>query len=448
MRVRHSGTPNAPIDRPVERADHQTRGNDAMQEHLQGTQFARQADLSAEQLRRALEAAQAELTLAQRRLDRQQLQLERQRSRAESFRSALKNIQRASFRGNVYHLILESCVALTDSSFGLYVADEHHGLRVKASTGGGDARPNGTPSPFMSALASRVLELDDAVVCGDADTRDLPRPSDTEQFGTCAAVPVAVRGALHGVVIVAGKRNGNYSENDLETLLHVGDQAGVAVDNARLQHELEEAYIGTVAMLADAVETKDPYTRGHCQQVSKLARLVAAELGLDPEARQTVCLAALLHDIGKIGVSDSILNKPGPLQPEERELLRSHVRIGSDLMRGHPALRTVAQLVLHHHEWFDGTGYPDGLAGDAIPMGSRIVAVVDSYCAMIDRRSYKQAASDAEAREELRRCAGTQFDPALVDVFLRVLDSGVMEEAEEPGSCGVLPTMPRSRGVH
>jgi putative nucleotidyltransferase with HDIG domain len=418
-----------------------------MQEQLQGTERGRHADLSAEQLRRALDAAQAELTVARRRLTRQQTQLERQRSRAEAFRGALKQMQRASFHGNVYHLVLESCVALTDSSIGVYVADEGRGLRVKASIGG-DARPNGAPSSFMSALATRVLDLDDAVVCGDADTRDLPRPSETEQFETCAAVPVAVRGALHGVVIVAGKRNENYSETDLETLLHVGDQAGVAVDNARLQHELEEAYIGTVAMLADAVETKDPYTRGHCQQVSKLARLVAAELGLDPEARQTVCLAALLHDIGKIGVSDSILNKPGPLQPEERDLLRSHVRIGSDLMRGHPALRVVAQLVLHHHEWYDGTGYPDGLAGDAIPIGSRIVAVVDSYCAMVDRRSYKQAASDAEAREELRRCAGTQFDPALVDVFLRVLDSDAMEESEESASCGVLPTMPRSRGVH
>lgn len=416
-----------------------------MQEQVQGTEPERHADQSADQLRRALDAARAELTAERRRFARQAAQLERQRHRARTFRAALKDIQRATFRGNVYFLVLESCVGLTDSAHGLYVAAEGRGLRVKASIGCGDYPPNATPSAFMSALATRVLELDDAVVCGDEDTRDLPEPGEGEQFDTCAAVPVAVRGSLHGVIIVAGKRRGDYDENDLETLLHVGDQASVAVDNAQLQHDLDEAYIGTVSMLADAVETKDPYTRGHCQQVSRLARMLAGKLGLGREEMQAVCLAALLHDIGKIGVSDAILNKPGPLQPEEREILRSHVRIGADLMRGHPALRTVAELVLHHHEWFDGTGYPDGLAGDAIPIGSRIVAVVDSYCAMIDRRSYKQPSTDGEARAELRRCAGTQFDPRLVDIFVRALDSGALDELDDGAGCATPPPMPRSR---
>ena len=132
-----------------------------MQEHLRSTARESYADQSAEQLRRALDAALAELVLDRRRLARQEKQLDRQRKRADAFRNALKNIQRAGFRGNVYQLVLESCVGLTNSTSGLYVADEGRGFRVKASISCGDYRPNAAPSPFMAALASRVLELDD-----------------------------------------------------------------------------------------------------------------------------------------------------------------------------------------------------------------------------------------------------------------------------------------------
>jgi putative nucleotidyltransferase with HDIG domain len=253
-------------------------------------------------------------------------------------------------------------------------------------------------------------------------------------------------GDQRGVLIVADKAHGQFDETDLETLLHVGDQATVAMDNARLRAELEDAYIGTVGLLADAVEAKDPYTRGHCQRVSQLSRLTAQRLGLDDATREVVCLAALLHDIGKIGVSDGILNKPGPLMPAERELLRAHVRIGHDLLRSLPALDDVSEVVLHHHEYFDGTGYPDGLAGEEIPIGSRIVAAVDAYCAMIDKRSYKAPSSDAEARAELARCAGAQFDPRVVAVLTSVLDSDESKMTDRAGAgCELLPHVRRHR---
>lgn len=396
-------------------------------------------------LQGALTTTRDELSAERERVVLMQQEAERQHKRGDKFRHALVNIQRATMHGDVYSLVLQSCMTLTGAKRGIYLEPTPQGLRVKANVGIDTSPRGGPPSPFMDALARRVLEQDDAVVCGDQDTRGLPTPLDGERSDTCAAVPVAMRGDQHGIMIVLDKAEGKFDEADLETLLHVGDQATVALDNAKLQRELEEAYLGTVGMLADAVESKDPYTRGHCEQVSHFALSMAKELGLDEKSRETVCLAALLHDVGKICISDGLLNKPGPLLPEEREVVKAHARIGAELMRNLPALDPVAEVVRHHHEHFDGGGYPDGLAGEAIPIGSRIVAVIDAYCAMIDQRSYKASLGDEATRAELIRCTGTQFDPTLVDIFLRVLDAQRTTPTPETPGCGILPHVRRHR---
>lgn len=209
--------------------------------------------------------------------------------------------------------------------------------------------------------------------------------------------------------------------------------------NEDLRRRLQQAYVGTIEMLADAVETKDAYTHGHCRRVSHYARLVARRMDLPDREVKLACLAALLHDVGKIGVTDAVLNKPGRLLPEERMLIQSHVRLGHDLLESVPGLREVAGAVLYHHEWYDGSGYPDGLSGDAIPRVARIVGVVDAFCAMIDTRSYKPARTPDEAREELRRCAGTQFDPDVVDAALEVLPAPIESgEDDLEYACGLL----------
>jgi len=147
----------------------------------------------------------------------------------------------------------------------------------------------------------------------------------------------------------------------------------------------------------------------------------------------------LLHDIGKIGVSDGVLNKPGKLLPEEWDLMRSHARIGGDLLRHVPVMGRVADVVLHHHERIDGAGYPDKLSGDQIPLAARIISAVDAYCAMTSKRSYKESMSDAEAREELVRCKGTHFDPQVVDALLAALDAPE-EDDPCPDGCGLPPS--------
>ena len=400
----------------------------------------RDAEARAARLAGELVHARAQLDRAAAEMDALHEQARNEHDQADAFRDACTAIHGA-VGGDVESLILESCMRLTGATRGLYVAGSKDGpMRVRAAAGvDGYGVTGEAPSEFVESLCRRALELEDTVVMGDDDTRGIPMAArESELFHNCAAVPVALRGTVSGVIVVADKPRGRFDERDIEMLLHVGDQAAVAVDNADLHRELERVYVGTVGMLADAVEAKDPYTRGHCERVSRLARLTAERLGLDDEQRRVVCLAALLHDVGKIAVSDGILNKPGPLLPEERDVVRAHARVGHDLLRSLPALRDVAETVLHHHEAWDGSGYPEGRAGEAIPIGARVVAVIDAFCAMLDRRSYKPELTLDAARDELRRCAGTQFDPAVVDALLAVLDDPrVLDDTGDAGC--VLP---------
>ncbi len=365
-------------------------------------------------------------------IDAERKEAEKQRQRAARLQDTIQDIHRALFSGDTYTLILETCLKLTGATRGLYLTDEgHQGVRVRASIQAGDHADTGL-SPFLQQLYAKTAGQDETIVSHQpGDVADLPSPAEYgEGFGNFIAAPVVLLRCLRGVIIAADKAGGDFEEEDVQTLIHIGSQAAVAVENAELRRQLQSAYLATVSVLADAMEAKDPYTRGHCEMVSRFARLIASRRGLPAQERSIVGYAALLHDIGKIGVSDGILNKPTALLPEERELVRSHVRVGHDLIRHVPALSSVADAVLHHHEWYDGSGYPDGLRGDQIPIASRIVCVVDSYGAMITRRSYKEAYGEDYARTELLRCAGSQFDPRIVEVFTHVLDNPPPEQAE------------------
>lgn len=182
----------------------------------------------------------------------------------------------------------------------------------------------------------------------------------------------------------------------------------------------DEALTALTTALAQAVDAKDPYTRSHCETVSAVAALVAEQLGLPPERVARVRLAGLMHDVGKIGIPDAILNKPGKLDATEWEIMRSRAALGRDILSA-AGLEEEAEWVLHHHERVDGGGYPDGLAGDAVPLKSRIILTADTFEAITSDRSYRRGRSEAEVLAELRRHAGTQFDPACVASLEAVL---------------------------
>lgn len=187
-----------------------------------------------------------------------------------------------------------------------------------------------------------------------------------------------------------------------------------------LERRLRRAHHDGVMALITAVEAKDPHSEQHAYHVAAYAERLGNRLHLSPSKLEIVVIAALLHDIGKIGIDEAILLKPGKLTPEEYEQMKKHPIIGHQILAPVKYLGPVAQMVLYHQEWYDGRGYPEGLKGEEIPLGARIVAVLDAWDAMTSDRPYRKALGREIAIGELKKHAGTQFDPKVVETFLRL----------------------------
>jgi putative nucleotidyltransferase with HDIG domain len=197
----------------------------------------------------------------------------------------------------------------------------------------------------------------------------------------------------------------------------------IVYHSLRMSHALRVQTVEAVLALADSIDSRDPYTSDHSRRVAGYAESIARELGLTAEEIESIALSARVHDVGKIGIKDYLLHKPGKFTPQERLKFQQHVRIGAEIVGRFPRYKEGRAIVLHHHEHYDGHGYPEGLQSEDIPMGARIIAVADAYDAMTSDRPYRPARSQAEAIAELTRCSGTQFDPAVVSAFLRHLES-------------------------
>jgi diguanylate cyclase (GGDEF)-like protein len=227
---------------------------------------------------------------------------------------------------------------------------------------------------------------------------------------------------------LSGRRPG---DAELQVLMAVADHAGLALEralrdtleHATLRKQSEELLLAAVMLLAEAVDLRDAGTASHSRTVGVYARDIACALGLPPERLERIHAAGVLHDLGKVGIADAILLKPGALSPEEWDEMRRHPEIGAQILE-HAGMDDIAGFVRSHHERLDGKGYPLGLTAEEIPIEARILAVADAYEAMTAERPYRTAVTAAAAREELTRCAGTQFDPAVVTAFLAILDDG------------------------
>ena len=235
-------------------------------------------------------------------------------------------------------------------------------------------------------------------------------------------VPLYSGPELWGALDLQSPEPDAFSEEDAALVQTIADHIGTALRTADLYRRLEQAYLGTAEALAAALEAKDDYTADHARSIADLAVEVGRELELDEDALRDLRYGAIFHDIGKIAIPDAILNKAGPLTDDEFEVVKTHPIVGEQILAPVPGLDGVRRIVRHDHERWDGTGYPDGLRGPQIPVGARIVLVVDSWHAMVSDRPYRKGIGDEAARKELMEYAGTQFDPTVVAAFVRVLD--------------------------
>jgi putative nucleotidyltransferase with HDIG domain len=227
-----------------------------------------------------------------------------------------------------------------------------------------------------------------------------------------------------------------YSQDEFGRLTASFNEMMVLIDEQssnlhKYAKDLEDSYVSTVRVLAAAIDARDPYTHGHSLRVSMYSLQLGREIGLNDALLEELEVACLFHDIGKIKTPDSILRKKDKLSAREKKEMMRHAENGADILSKAPSLQKFILPVRHHHEWFNGKGYPDGLKGDTIPLFSAIIAITDAYDAMTSTRPYRDAVSELGTLEELMKCAGKQFNPDLVRVFTKIMDKRVVEELPE-----------------
>ena len=242
-----------------------------------------------------------------------------------------------------------------------------------------------------------------------------------------AVVPVILEAKTIGVLAIGLAQGTALGAEELNPVRQLGGQIAQAFSQAALIEKLEELSVGTLAALARTIDANSKWTHGHSERVTKLAMRLGRKLGLSKEDLDTLERGALLHDIGKLGVPASILDKPEKLTEEERSRIQQHVEIGALILEPVPSLADTLPLVRQHHEWFDGTGYLEGLAGEEIHPLARLLSVVDAYDALRSPRPYRGAVSEHAVRVHLRVQAGSQFDPQMVEAFLKLLEEGDAE---------------------
>ncbi len=306
----------------------------------------------------------------------------------------------------------------------------------------------------LPLLLGQSLSTDEGIIGGAISSRTAilvndvaadPRVSAVGRHleGASAIVaPLIVRGDVIGCLFAAhSAARGRFDRGHLQLMQFFATQAAVAIENARLHEQARELYISGVKALAITIDTRDPTTHGHSERIARYSKMIAIEMGLNAKEVERIELAGLLHDIGKIGVPESILNKSGHLDPHEQAIVRAHTSIGAQILRQSGFLKDLEPIVRGHHEWYDGAGYPDGLRGDAIPIGACIVAVADAFDTMTSNRTYRQGIPVAAALEELKRNSGTQFHPAVVDAIGRLVVHAMTDGAGWLREVSVLASM-------
>ncbi len=347
----------------------------------------------------------------------------------EAFYDLSKRLRTARDPEDMHPILLEHAAQAlhADVATLAFLTSDRRAL-IHAHTVGIPPAAHGSIFAVAGTPSGRVVESDAAFVTADYASTANPVWLDAAYYqylGPVVIVPIRSGHETIGTVGLGRMRGAGrrpFTDAEVRMLEGIVEIGGAAIHRALLNQSLQQAYIQMVLALAQTIESHDSYTAGHSERMVLVADGIAREMGCSDGLIQDIRWGARLHDIGKIGVPDAILNKPGALTEAEWKVMREHPILGEGILSSVERIRGVADLVRHHQERWDGTGYPDGLRGEQIPLGARVLAVVDAYGAITEARPYKPARPHEEAVAEIRRCAGTQFDPQVVDVFLSIIE--------------------------
>jgi len=262
------------------------------------------------------------------------------------------------------------------------------------------------------------------------DQQEASARFDLSSIKSAICQPLMSKGKIIGTLCLVRQTDiKRFTPGQLTTLSLFAAKAALSIENSKLYTELEDAYFDTVEALANAIEARDQYTAGHTERVWEITQSIARTLGWDEQRIKELRMGAVLHDVGKIGVPDSILNKRGQLSAEEQEIMQTHPDLGARIVRQIEFLKPALPYILFHHERYDGKGYPTGLRGEAIPIQGRLLAVVDTFDAITSDRPYRKGQGVDEAVAEIKRNCGTQFDPDIIKAFLITINAEVEKPA-------------------
>ncbi len=326
---------------------------------------------------------------------------------------------------------IEAVISLLDAEVGslLLVDERTDELFFEVALGEKEKQVKQMRLKMGEGIAGWVAVHDQPALINDVqnDPRYFRRAQTLTNFITrnMVCVPVRTRDKVVGVLQAINKKGGGpFIDEDLENCLTLANQVAIALENAHLFSEVKETFLNTAEALAAAVEKKDPYTGGHIKRVVEYSMAIARHIPLPADAMEDLRLAAVLHDIGKIGIKDSVLLKRGGLNKEEVAHMREHPVVGEDILAHIDQLKSVRKIIRAHHEKWDGSGYPDGHKGESIPIYARIIAIADTFDAITTDRPYRKAADWKSASEEIKRFSGKEFDPRLVAAFTRACEAG------------------------
>ena len=325
---------------------------------------------------------------------------------------------------------MEAATELMNAQVGslLLVDEKNNELYFEVALGEKGAQVKEIRLKIGEGIAGWVAQHGEPLIVEDVqkDPRFAKKADKKSSFVTrnMICVPVRIKDKTIGVLQAINKEEGAFAQEHLELFQMLANQVGIAIENARLMEDLRQTFYETAEALAEAIEKRDPYTGGHTKRVLTYSMAAAGYMGLSPEEMEQLKLSAILHDIGKIGVEDRVLRKQASLNDEEFGLMKTHPRMGAEIMQHVEKLKYVIPGMKYHHERFDGKGYPEGLKDVEIPLIARIISVADTFDAMTSDRPYRKGLSDEAAISELMKFSAIQFDPDVVKAFIEAHKDG------------------------